>query len=89
MYDIYEERIKHAPEIYGAINTNYLSLDEYVLVYHLKQHKLRRPAEIKMIEFIASLKYYVKIWPRAKTFANLLGLLQYGESQETESSTHA
>lgn len=42
----------------------------------LKKHQLRRLAELKLIEFLSSLKYYMKIWVRAKIFANLSGLLQ-------------
>ena len=40
-------------------------------------HKVRRLAEIKLLEFLISLKYYAKIWPRALTFANLCNIIPY------------
>jgi len=42
-----------------------------------------------VIEFISSLKYYMKIWPRAKVFANLAGILQIGDSMATDASNHS
>ena len=86
---MYDERIKYAPEILGLINSNYVSLEEFLLLFFLKKCQLRRLAEIKVIEFISSLKYYMKLWPRAKVFANLSGMLQTGDSMHTDSSTHS
>lgn len=40
-------------------------------------HKVRRIAEIKLLEFLISLKYYAKIWPRALLFANLCNIIPY------------
>ena len=89
IFEIYNERIEHSPEINGAINSNYLSLEEFLILYFLKKHKLRRLAEVKLIEFISSLKYYTKIWPRAKVFAKLSGMLQFSEPIETDASGHS
>ena len=89
IFEIYNERIEYSPEINGAINSNYLSLEEYLILYFLRKHKLRRLAEVKLIEFITSLKYYTKIWPRAKVFAKLAGMLQFSEPIETDSSNHS
>ena len=89
MFEIYSDRIASSPEINGAVNSNYLSLEEYLILYFLKKHKLRRLAEVKLIEFISSLKYYTKIWPRAKVFAKLTGMLQYSEPIETDASSHS
>mmetsp|Transcript_16847 Transcript_16847/g.16097 ORF Transcript_16847/g.16097 Transcript_16847/m.16097 type:complete len:279 (+) Transcript_16847:1881-2717(+) len=84
IYEIYDFRIYHAFELNGAINTNYISLEEYLLVYFLEKHKLRRLAEIKLIELLTSLKYYQDIWIRARTFAILTNILisndSYGQS---------
>lgn len=33
-----------------------------------------------MLEFLVSLKYYSKIWPRALMFAHLAGIIQYKSS---------
>jgi len=88
LYDIYEEKIKNSPEIYGSINTNYIPLEEFVLLYFLNKCKLRRLAEIKVIELLTSLKYYLAIWPRAKTFAQLSGFLKFGDQHAMETDTN-
>ena len=89
LFEIYNDRIQESPEINGSINSNYLSLEEFLIIYFLKKHKLRRLAEVKLIEFISSLKYYTKIWPRAKVFAKLTGMLQYSEPIETDANSHS
>jgi len=89
LYEIYNERIQFSEEINGAVNSNYLSLEEFLIIYFLRKYKLRRLAEVKLIEFISSLKYYTKIWPRAKVFAKLTGMLQYSEPIETDSNGHS
>ena len=85
IFDIYTEKIKDSSELYGALNTNYVPLEEYTILYMLKKHKMRRIAELKLIEFLSSLKYYIPIWARAKTFAQLSGLLRITDSMETDS----
>jgi hypothetical protein len=37
---------------------------------------LRRQAELKLLEMLASLKYYWEMWPRAKTFAVMNNLIK-------------
>ncbi len=88
LYDVYEEKIRNAAEIYGSINSNYVPLEEYVLLYFLNKCKLRRLAEIKVIELLTSLKYYLAIWPRAKTFAQLAGFLRFGDMYTMETDTN-
>jgi hypothetical protein len=89
LFEIYDERISFSAEINGSINSNYLALEEFLILYFLKHNKLRRLAEVKLIEFISSLKYYTKIWPRAKVFAKLTGMLQYSEPIETDANAHS
>jgi hypothetical protein len=89
LFEIYNERILYSPEINGSVNSNYLSLEEFLILYFLRMHKLRRLAEVKLIDFIASLKYYTKIWPRAKVFAKLTGMLQYAEPIETDANNYS
>ena len=89
IYEIYDERIKTAPEIQGYVNSNYVAMEEFMLIFFLRKYQLRRLAEIKVIEFVCSLKYYMKIWSRAKLFAVLAGLLQTGDPMSTDSSTHS
>jgi len=33
IFDIIEHRIEHAPEINGVVNTNYMSLDEHLIIF--------------------------------------------------------
>ena len=86
IYEVYDDRIKNGPEIYGALNTSYLTFEEYLLIFFLQTYKLRRLAEIKLIEFLTSLRHYVKKWPRARIFAHLMGIIGRGDFIETESS---
>jgi len=80
LFDIYDHRIFHAPEINGAVNTTYMSLDEHLLVFFLEKYKVRNAVERHLIEFLSSLKYYSETWARAKFFALLVGFLQNDDS---------
>ncbi|CDW81151.1 UNKNOWN [Stylonychia lemnae] len=86
IYDIYDHRIQNASEVNGVINTTYLCFEEYVLIYFLDRFKLRRLAELKIIETLTSLKYYVDIWPRAKSFAQLMNIVKPSKSQNQSAS---
>ena len=59
LFEIYEQRVKHAPEILGGVSPGYLSMDEFLVLFFIQQEKQRRPAETKLLEFVAALKYYV------------------------------
>jgi hypothetical protein len=80
IWEIYDHRIHHAPEINGAINTSYMTLEEHLLVFMLDKHKNRVATERAMVEFLASLKYYVDSWQRAKVYAQLLGIITNNET---------
>ena len=69
IWDIYIHRISNAPEINGAINNSYMTLDEHLVVYMLHKHKTRFAAERALVHFLASLKYYIDSWPRAKVYS--------------------
>jgi len=79
LFDIYDHRIQHAPEMNGAINNTYISLDEHLVLYFLEKYKTRTNTQKQLTEFLASLKYYIDIWQRAKMFAQLLGFLHQDE----------
>jgi len=90
--DILDHRIEQAPEINGAINTSYASLDEHLVCYiaerlnfnpgvgfNKKSNDMRGTrAEIekKLIEFLYNLKYYSTRWLRAKLYAEMVGFLE-------------
>lgn len=80
IWEIYDHRIQHAPEINGALNTSYMTLDEHLLVFMLDKHKSRVVTERAVVEFLASLKYYVDSWQRAKVYAQLLGVITNNET---------
>ena len=87
LFEIYDHRIENAPEINGAVNTNYLSLDEHLIVFFVQKYRTRPQIERRIIEFLASLKYFVDYWQRAKQYATLCGFLQADESYIRKSGT--
>lgn len=80
IFEIYNERIKFNWEFRAASINSTMTFDEFICIYFLKVYKLRRMAEIKLLEFLVSLKYYYKLWPRALLFANLIGVAQHTRS---------
>jgi hypothetical protein len=84
LYKVYHDRIEDNSNILKTIgnNVNFLIynfktilLDEYLCIFMLNKFKLRRISEIKLLEFIVSLKYYLKTNLRALMFAKLLGVV--------------
>ena len=59
-------------------------MEEFLLIYFMKVSKLRRLAELKMIDFISSLKFYHMNKMRAKMFATIAGLYSIGKLSETD-----
>jgi len=80
LFDIYDHRIENAPEINGAINTTYMTLDEHLLVYMCScggaRFGSREDIEKRLLEFLYSLKYYCQRWARAMTYAKFLGFIK-------------
>ena len=50
-----------------------MQLDELLIIYFLYKHQCRLMVERKLVEFLASLKYYSERMLRAKTFSLLVG----------------
>lgn len=75
IYEIYDHRIENAPEINGMINNTYMSMEEHLIVFFTMRYRQRQQVERRIIEFLASLKYFVDYWQRAKQYALLVGLL--------------
>lgn len=72
MFDVYDHRILHAPELNGAVNTSYCSLNEHLLVYFMDLCRKRAKAEEMVVDVLINLRYYMDNWQRAKQFvANL------------------
>ena len=80
LFDIYDHRIEHAPEIHGAINNSYMSLDEHLIVYMCMtggpRFSTREDIEKRILEFLYSLKYYCQRWIRAMIYAKFLGFVK-------------
>ena len=87
IYEIYDHRILHAPEINGAINTTYVGMNEHLILFFTNKYKVRSQVEKRIIEFLASLKYFIDHWQRAKQYAQLVGFLQADESFMRKSGT--
>jgi hypothetical protein len=77
LFDIYNDRLQNDWEVQGALATTSMPFDEYVCAFFLRVHKLRRLAEMKLFEFLVSLRYYAKTWPRAATFAVQCGIAHH------------
>lgn len=60
IFDAIDHRCLHAPEINGAINTSYMTLDEHLLVFicQIEGMTSRDQIGFKLLEFLLSLKYY-------------------------------
>lgn len=87
IYEIFDHRIEHAPEINGMINNSYMSMEEHLIIFFTQKYRTRHQIERRIIEFLASLKYFVDFWQRAKQYATLVGFLQADESFVRKSGT--
>jgi hypothetical protein len=82
IYEIYQERIAFNRELISGMIGNVSSLDEFFVLYFIRKHNIRRLAEVKMLEFVISIKYYSKFWPKAEMFAYMLDIMRFQPSFE-------
>ena len=94
IFDIIDHRIEYASEINGAVNTSYMSMDEHLLVYLVQNSNIQQTSsmkfqpgtrddiELRLVEFLYSLKYYSTRWTRARLYAEIAGFLQVASSHE-------
>lgn len=75
IFDIYDHRIRHAPELAGSVNTSYCSLNEHIMMYFIDKYEKRLKAEEKLVDILMNLRYYYDHWQRAKVFAWNLDLV--------------
>ena len=68
---------------------NGMLFDEFVVYYYLKKYKIRRLAEVKLLEFIISLKYYSRFWIKAETFCYLMDVMKYQPAFDHSDSSRA
>lgn len=69
LFDIYDHRIKNAPELNGSINTTYCSLAEHLPMFFIEKYRKRPKAEERLVDLLINLRYYYDSWQRAKIFA--------------------
>jgi len=69
IFDIYDHRIRHAPELNGSVNTNYCTLSEHLLMFYVDKYRRREKAEQKVADLIINLRYYYTHWKRAQIYA--------------------
>ena len=74
-FEIYDHRIKYAPELSGSVNCNYVALNEHLIIYFVDKYRNRKKAEEKIVDLLINLRYYYEYWQRAKLFANNLQLV--------------
>ena len=71
IWDVWADRIEHEEEMTGHVSQCYIPLEEFTCLYFLKTYNLRRLAESKLMEFVASLKFFSRTWSRANIFSRL------------------
>ena len=76
LFDIYDHRIRYAPELNGGANTTYCTLSEHIITFFIDQYPKRKKAEEKIVDLLINLRYYYDIWNRAKLFAWNCELIQ-------------
>jgi hypothetical protein len=54
-----------------------MSFDEFVILYFISKFKIRRLAEVKLLEMVISLKYYARFWSKAEIFCCLLDVMKF------------
>lgn len=77
MGDIFAQRNALEAELTTGGIGNGMLFDEFVVFYFLQKHRIRRLAEVKLLEFMISLKYYSRYWQRAELFCQLMEVMRY------------
>ena len=77
MADIFAQRNGLEGELVAGGIGNGMLFDEFVVFYFLQKHRIRRLAEVKLLEFMISLKYYSRYWQRAELFCQLMEVMRY------------
>ena len=57
-----------------------MSLDEHMVCYFFEKNKTRQKTEAALISFLASLRYYVDLWFRARQYAQFIGFMKEDSS---------
>ncbi|KRX10682.1 hypothetical protein PPERSA_08677 [Pseudocohnilembus persalinus] len=73
---VYQFYLENQWEVHGSLQTSAIYFDEVLILYFISQYSLRRTAEIKLFEFLISLRYYYPSHLRAKHFALMCNIAQ-------------
>ena len=89
LFDIYDHRILHAPEISGAVNAAYLPLDEHLILFFLEKNQRRTDAERALVDFLVSLKTFAceAKHQRATLYASMLGFIETKDADRIRSAS--
>ena len=66
-----------------------MGLDEHLIIFYTLLYKERPVIERQLIEFLATLKYFLDHWQRARQYALLAGFLQKSMDRSSASGTSA
>ncbi|EGR27670.1 hypothetical protein IMG5_191360 [Ichthyophthirius multifiliis] len=77
IFDIYQQRIQYQNEINTSLISHSMPFDEFVCIFFLQKHKIRKIAEGKIFELLVSLRFYIKNQTRALYFSLLCNLTKY------------
>jgi len=62
IFDVYDHRIKNAPELNGSVNSSYCTLSEHILMFYVDKYRRRQKAEERIVELLINLRYYYDHW---------------------------
>lgn len=77
IFEIYKNRLNYRNEINNIFGAPLISFEEFLILDFLRIHKTRRLAELKLLEFLISLRYYITKWPRAQLFGYMIKVIPY------------
>lgn len=82
IFQIYDNRINASSELNGGTNNTYCHMSEFILVYFMKELRVRDKAEQECIIFILNLYYYFDLWHRARNMVYNLQFVKIETSQQ-------
>ena len=80
LFQLLDERLSDDWEIVGSPTNSIIPFEEYIILYFTRKTTHLRLAALKLLEFLASLKFYADKWRRAYYCALLCNLIRRKES---------
>lgn len=76
IFQLFEERLNSEWEIHGSPTNSVIPFEEFIILYFVRKTTHLRLAGLKLLEFIASLRYYAERWKRAYICSILCNLIR-------------